>query len=153
MKDSYRCGDSISILLNLKIRIMNIRQLRAGNLVTTIETPRIDKELCIYRVSKTIINRESATIETSLDGNYYRTSVKIDNIFPIRIKRDMLDSMGFKLDCGVYCMDLKDMSLGYFSSISLIFNIIPNFTLVINGRIDQFLRLCQILASVAEPNI
>ena len=118
---------------------MDIRQLRAGNLVTTIETPRIDKELCIYRVSKTIINRELATIETSLDGNYYRTSVKIDNILPIRIKRDMLDSIGFKLYCGVYCMDFKGYEFRLLFDKSY-FNDIPNFTLVINGRIDQFLR-------------
>jgi len=100
---------------------MNIRQLRAGNLVTTNGTPAGTTNGNIYKILDTYsANRldelkliGGATIEI-LDGEY-RTTVGawLDYLEPIEITDDLLESIGsskdyhrFKTKIGKYEIDI-----------------------------------------------
>ena len=116
---------------------MEIRQLRAGNLVTTNGKPMNTIENGIYKVVRTIFEHDLVVLDTTHENFYGETTTNISNLFPIRIKTEMPNYIGFKLCSGVYCMDLKGYEFRLLYG-SLILDNTPNFRLVINkGMIEQ----------------
>ena len=81
---------------------MDIRQLRAGNLVTTNGKPMDTHRGGVYKVVRTIIHKELTTelavIETTSDNFHDETSVIGANLEPIEITYDLLLNIGFKLE-------------------------------------------------------
>jgi hypothetical protein len=119
---------------------MNIRQLRAGNLVTTNGKPMNTVENGIYKVVRTALEHDLVVIDTTRENFYDEATTNVSNLFPIRIKTEMPNYIGFKLRYGVYCMDLKGYEFRLIHD-SIIINDTPNFRLVINeGNIEQPLR-------------
>lgn len=102
---------------------MDIRQLRAGNLVTTNGKPAGTKKGNVYKILDTYISNRldelkligGATIEI-LDGEY-RTTVGawLDYLEPIEITDELLEKIGFpfwqKSGSGRVCLVLGDFSI------------------------------------------
>jgi len=85
---------------------MDIRQLRAGNLVTTNGKPMDTHRGGVYKVVRTIIHKELTTelavIETTSDNFYDETSVIGANLEPIEITEDLLEKIGFQDRLGIF---------------------------------------------------